>query len=132
MCIGMTEITGKGCVFAWAGDHLLFGTGVTRDTNFLVLAFETNFQRLMRVVTTETIFNFVVSTTFVAGITLWNVVFHARAMPFMTSLTVDLRTVGRTICSNLSRLLGVTFGTISNSEYRLLGQRNGTQTRNKC
>ena len=65
MVVSMTEITCEGRVLAWAGNHLLVGTGMTRDTNRLMLTLKGNIQRLVRIVATEArCFNFVVSTAF--------------------------------------------------------------------
>jgi hypothetical protein len=110
--ISMTEITGKGFVLARTGDHLLVWTGMAGDTDRLVLTIKVNIQRLMRVVTTEAVFNFVVGTAFMTIITVGDVVFRARAMPFMAGLAINFRLVGCTVCSDLCRLFIVTFDTV--------------------
>ncbi len=76
MVVGMTEITGEGRVLTWAGNNLLVGTGMTRDTNRLMLTLKGNIQRLVRIVATEArYFNFVVSTAIMAITAVRDIVF---------------------------------------------------------
>jgi hypothetical protein len=131
VCIGMTEVTSKGCMLAGTSNHFFIGASMTRNTNFLMFAIEVDIKRLMRIVATEAIFDFVVGATVMAVITIGNVVFYTRTMPFVTRLAIDFRLMGCSACSDLCRLLVMTFGTIINTQHRLLSQCDRTQTCNE-
>ena len=122
--ICVTEGTGKSCVRARAGNHLLVRTGVTRDADDLMLAFKTDIQRLMRIVAAKTVFNFIVSTTLVTVSTAGDIVFHSGPMPFVTGLAINFCFVRRTTCSDLRRLFIMALGTIINGQYSLPSQGN--------
>ena len=115
MVVGMTEITSEGRVLTWAGNHLLVGTGMTRDTNRLMLTLKGDIQRLVRIVATEArYFNFVVRTAFMTITAIGDIVFNTRAMPFVASLTINLCLVRGSIRSDLSWLLTMTLATVIN------------------
>ena len=113
MIIGMTEITSEGRVLAWAGNHLLVGTSMTRNTNRLMLTLKGDIQWLVRIVATEARrFNFVVRTAIMTITTVGDIVFNTRAMPFVAGLTINLCLMRGSICSDLCWLLTMTLGTV--------------------
>jgi len=118
--IGMTEVAGKGCMLARAGNHLLVRAGMAGDADGLVLAGKIDFQWLVWIVATEAFVNFVMGTARMTVAALGDIVGDIRTMSFVTGLAVDFRLVGSPIGSNLGRLLTVTFGTIVNRQYGLL------------
>jgi len=70
----MAEVTSESCVLAWACNHLLVRTRVTGDTNNFVLAFQSNVERLVRVVAAQArSFYFIVSAAFMTVTTSRNV-----------------------------------------------------------
>ena len=112
--ISMTEVTGKGCMLARADSHLLVRTGVTGDTDLLVLALQADIQRLVRIVATEAVVNFVVRTALVAITAARDIFCNARPMAFMAGLAINFGFVGRAVCSDLRGLFSMAFGTIIN------------------
>lgn len=122
MGVCMAEITGKCRVFARACNHLLVGAGVTGNTDGFVLTSEIDIQRFVRVVTSKTVVNLVMRAAFVTVTTLGDIVCHARTMASVTRLAIDFSFVGGAICSDLSRLLIMTFAAVSNRQDRLLSQ----------
>lgn len=113
MGLGMAEGTGKGGVRARVVCHLLFRRGVTGDTDLLLIADNTDFQRLMGVVAADARFgDFVVGTSRMAVAAGRNVVLRNRAMSLMALLAIDFSLMGTTICGDLLRFLAVAFDTV--------------------
>lgn len=130
--VSMTEVTGESCVLAWAGSHLFVRTGVTGNTDNLVLAFKSYVERLVRVVAAEAVFNFVVFTTIMAVITTWDVLRNSWTVTLMTGLAINFSFVRCTICGNLSWLLIVTLHAVRYRKDGLFGQGDRPETCNEC
>lgn len=118
--VGMTEITGEGCVLARNGDHLLVGTCVAGDANRLVFPFEGYVQGLVRVVAAEArLLDFVMSAAFMTVAAQGNILRRTGAMTFVASLAINFSLVRCAVCGDLGRLLGVTLGAVIYGQNRL-------------
>ena len=128
--IVMAEITCKIRMLAGLSDELFVWFSMACITNSLVLPFQLNVEGFMRIVATEAVFYFVVSSTFMAVTALRNVFGGTRAVPFVACLTIDLCLVGGTVCSDFSRLLSVTLSTVIDGQNRL-GDSHRTQRKER-
>ena len=126
--IHMTEVTGKGFMHARARSHLFAGTGVTGDTNNLVFAIKIHIQRLMGIMATETVVDFIVSAAIVTVTASRDIVGRAGTMSFMTRLAINFSLVRSAVSSDLGRLLSMALYTVINSQNRL---RNSHGTERK-
>ena len=132
MLIRVAEVTGEGGMFAWIGSELIVLRSVTGQAFGLELAFQHDAQGLVRIVTAQTIFQPVMSGSFMAHAALRDIVGAHRTMAGMTPLAVNRFLMGAAGLFDFSRLQFMALGTVIDSQFRLSsgcsgGEQQGTE-----
>lgn len=132
MFFRMTEVAGEGGMFARICGELIVLRDVTGQTFGLEFTFQLDEQRLVRIVTTQTVFQLIMSGTFMAHAALRDIVGARRAMTGMTRLAVNCFFMGAAGFFDFSWLLFMALGTVFDRQFRLSdgsagGEQQGTE-----
>ena len=133
MFFRMTEVAGEGGMFARIRGELIVLRGVTGQTFGLEFAFQFDKQRLVRIVTTQTVFQLIMRGPFMAHAALRDIVGARRAMTGMAGLAVNCFFMGAAGFFDFSWLLFMAFGTVIDRQFRLCdgsagGEQQGTES----